>query len=51
LPCDILLVPHPQLIDMAARLPDLRDPTACERASAGARQRLQARLDEEKAQR
>jgi metallo-beta-lactamase class B len=51
LPCDILLVPHPQLIDMAARLPDLRDPTACERYSAGARQRLQTRLDEEKAQR
>jgi metallo-beta-lactamase class B len=49
LPCDILLAAHPYAADMDARLPDLRDPAACRAYAAGARQRLKARLDEERA--
>jgi metallo-beta-lactamase class B len=49
LPCDILLAAHPYAVDMDARLPDLRDPAACRNYAAGARQRLQARLAEERA--
>ncbi len=49
LPCDILLAAHPYAVDMDSRLPDLRDPSACRNYAAGARQRLQARLAEERA--
>lgn len=48
LPCDILLAAHPVAIDMAARLPNLRDDGACRRYAQGARQRLEARLEEER---
>jgi metallo-beta-lactamase class B len=48
LSCDILLAAHPTAIDMDARLPNLRDPNACRNYAAGARQRLQARLQEER---
>jgi metallo-beta-lactamase class B len=51
LPCDILLAAHPTAIDMAARLPNLRADGACRRYADGARQRLEARLAEEKAAR
>jgi metallo-beta-lactamase class B len=56
LPCDILLAPHPVLIDMPSRLARWKaDPTvnafvdtaACRQYAAAARQRLQARLAEE----
>jgi metallo-beta-lactamase class B len=56
LPCDILLAPHPVLIDMDARLakappaatsPALLDPEACKAYGASARQRLHARVSEE----
>lgn len=51
LSCDILLAPHPVLIDMDKRLPDLRDSTACRRYAEAARQKLEARLTEERAAR
>jgi metallo-beta-lactamase class B len=59
LPCDILFAPHPELIDMDARLatrkqgdPDERaffDRDACKRYAAGASERLAKRVAEEHA--
>ena len=49
LPCDILLAAHPYAANMDERLPDLRDPASCRNYAAGARQRLQDRLTEERA--
>ncbi|HUQ10913.1 MAG TPA: subclass B3 metallo-beta-lactamase [Steroidobacteraceae bacterium] len=58
LPCDLLLAPHPVLIDMDAKLAALKahpetnpfiSTDACRRYADAAKQRLQARLAEEKA--
>jgi metallo-beta-lactamase class B len=57
LPCDLLLAPHPVLIDLDAKLArwkenpavnPLIDASACKAYAAGARQRLEARLTEER---
>jgi metallo-beta-lactamase class B len=60
LPCDLLLAPHPELIDMATKLARLKsasatpnpfiDPAACGRYAAAAKQRLDKRVAEERAQ-
>lgn len=49
LPCDILIAAHPGLVDLEARMPDLRDPSRCRQYAAAARGRLAARLAEERA--
>jgi metallo-beta-lactamase class B len=54
LPCDILITVHPTAIDMDGRLAKagalpLLDPAACRHYAAGARQRLQQRVTEERA--
>jgi metallo-beta-lactamase class B len=58
LPCNLLLAPHPELIDMSAKIQKLKaspaanpfiDPAACGRYSAGAKQRLDKRVIEERA--
>ncbi len=58
LPCDLLLAPHPELIDMAAKLEKLKtspavhpffDASACRNYASAARQRLDKRLREERA--
>jgi metallo-beta-lactamase class B len=60
LPCDLLLAPHPELIDMPAKLEKLKssptvnpflDPAACRNYAAAAKQRLDKRVIEEKATR
>ena len=57
LPCDIVFAPHPALIEMEAKLAKWQsqpavnpfvDPGACRNYAAGARQRLAARIAEEK---
>lgn len=56
LPCDILIAPHPVLIDMEAKLAKWKsqpavnpfiDANSCRNYAAGARQRLAARIAEE----
>jgi metallo-beta-lactamase class B len=57
LPCDILVVPHPSVVDLFGKLarraakagaPDpLIDPTACATYATGARERLKKRLESE----
>jgi metallo-beta-lactamase class B len=59
LPCDLLLAPHPELIDMAAKLGRLKsaaatlnpflDPAACGNYAAAAKKRLDKRVAEERA--
>jgi metallo-beta-lactamase class B len=59
LPCDLLLAPHPELIDMPAKLGKLNaaaatlnpfiDPTACSNYATAAKQRLDKRVAEERA--
>ncbi|MBC8028454.1 MAG: subclass B3 metallo-beta-lactamase [Steroidobacteraceae bacterium] len=58
LPCDLLLAPHPELIDMSAKLEKLKsspavnpfiDPAACRNYAAAAKQRLDKRVLEERA--
>jgi metallo-beta-lactamase class B len=58
LPCDLLLAPHPELIDMPAKLEKLKaspavnpfiDPSACKAYAAAAQQRLDKRVREERA--
>lgn len=58
LPCDLLLAAHPAFVDLHAKLAAMKanpkknafiDATACRNYAAGARQRLEARLAEERA--
>jgi len=58
LACDLLIAPHPELIDMAAKLEKLKsspavnpflDPEACRRYASAAKQRLDKRVREERA--
>ena len=58
LPCDLLLAPHPSLVDLDAKLArwkempavnPLIDSSACKAYAAGARERLAARVAEERA--
>jgi len=58
LPCDVILAAHPNAIDLERKLAESKagagtkafvDPQACKAYAAGARQRLQARLAEERA--
>ena len=51
LPCDILLAPHPELVDLYGRLANhaFVDRTACRRYADAAGQRLEKRIAEEQA--